>query len=412
MSEQYKIPKNWRWVKLGEVCEFDSGVWGDEPTGSSECYPVLRSNNIHNGQMVFDDIAIRKINAKYVNTKKLKTGNILITTSSGSRDLLGKSAIFIQPSDGKTYLFSNFTMRLSPKDEFIDSLFLYFYFQSPEAKEVLKTLQDTTTGLRNLDRKQFMSQLIPLSPISDQKYIAAKIQELMQEVKQAKESCEKQLEASQALPSAYLREVFESDEAKKWEKRRLGEVCEIFSGSSAPQDLKYFDKGKYPFVRVSDLSKNGKTDNLVDIRDYVNNIAVEKLKLKKAGKGTIIFPKSGAAITTNNRAILGKDAFIVSHLAALKPKEGVADSYFIYYWLCLTNMINYLENPGYPSLKLSVISKISISLPPIKEQLRIVKEIKEKMKESEILQSTIRNQQLTIDALPQAVLRKAFRGEL
>ena len=95
----------------------------------------------------------------------------------------------------------------------------------------------------------------------------------------------------------------------------------------------------------------------------------------KATKGTILFPKSGAAITTNNRAILGVDAFIVSHLAALKPKEEIANTYFIYSWLCLTDMAQYMENPGYPSLKLSTVSNINIPLPPLAKQRRIALKI-------------------------------------
>jgi len=83
--------------------------------------------------------------------------------------------------------------------------------------------------------------------------------------------------------------------------------------------------GKCPFVRAQDLGRHGKTNNLVDIKDYVNDVAIKELKLKKTEKGTILFPKSGAAITTNNRAILGIDGFTVSHLAAIKPKERIAD---------------------------------------------------------------------------------------
>jgi len=48
----------------------------------------------------------------------------------------------------------------------------------------------------------------------------------MDKIGEARDSCEKQLEAAKTLPSAYLREVFESPEAQKWEKKKLGEVCE------------------------------------------------------------------------------------------------------------------------------------------------------------------------------------------
>jgi len=204
--------KKWGRRRLGEVCDGDSGVWGDVPDSSKDCYPILRSNNIQDGAMVLGDVAIRKvIEPSIVEAKSLKTGDILVTTSSGSKDLLGKSALFFQPSDGKTYLFSNFTMRVSAKNGIIDSIFLYFYLQSPEAKETLKLLQDTTTGLRNMDKKEFLNQMIPIPPISTQRRIASYLKEKMAYVEKLRKSIEKQLEAINALPQAILRKAFRGE---------------------------------------------------------------------------------------------------------------------------------------------------------------------------------------------------------
>lgn len=150
----------------------------------------------------------------------------------------------------------------------------------------------------------------------------------------------------------------------------------------------------------------------MDIKDYLNDVAIEELKLIKAERGSILFPKSGAAITTNNRAILGIDAFIVSHLAALKPKEGIADTHFVYCWLCSIDMIQYMENPGYPSLNLSIISRIPVALPSLPKQKRIAAKLQGLMQEVERARTACEKQLEAINALPQAILRKAFRGEL
>lgn len=195
-----------------------------------------------------------------------------------------------------------------------------------------------------------------------------------------------------------------------WRWVKLGEVCEIFSGSPAPQDLKYFTNGRYPFIRVSDLGKYCRTDNLLENKDFLNDLAIKELSLNKAEKGTIIFPKSGAAIMTNNRAILGKDAFIVSHLAALKTKKGISETYFVYYWLCLIDMIDYLENPGYPSLKLSTISKILIPLPPLDEQQRIAGKIEKMMEEINQAKEACEKQLEAAQSISTAYLRETFES--
>jgi type I restriction enzyme S subunit len=134
-----------------------------------------------------------------------------------------------------------------------------------------------------------------------------------------------------------------------------------------------------PFVRVQDLGRYGITTNLTETSDKVNGEAVKELRLVKANKGTILFPKSGAAILTNSRAILGEDAYIVSHLAAVEPFHDVLETLWAFYWLCTVDMGRYIDNPAYPSLRLSKIRELLIPLPPLEEQRRIVARVEELM---------------------------------
>lgn len=165
-------------------------------------------------------------------------------------------------------------------------------------------------------------------------------------------------------------------------------------------------------MKVQDLGRFGRTDSLVDAREYINDLAIKELNMIKAEKGTILFPKSGAAIATNNRAILGIDAFVVSHLAALKPFSEVADTFFVYHWLCLVDFVQFMENPGYPSLKLSTISKVDIPLPPLSEQRGIVEKIQELMHQAGRARAACEKQLRELEMLPNSILLKAFRGNL
>jgi len=58
------------------------------------------------------------------------------------------------------------------------------------------------------------------------------------------------------------------------------------------------------------------------------------------------------------------------------------------------------------------VEAFEIPIPPLSEQHQIFFYLKEKMAQVENIQSAIRNQQAGLDALPQSILRKAFRGEL
>jgi type I restriction enzyme S subunit len=396
-TELPKLKDGWKWVKLGEVCET---IMGQSPPGST-----YNRENIglpfYQGKIDFGDIYPTANTWCSEPIKIAQPNDILIsvrapvgpTNIANQKCCIGRGLSAIRVGEN------------------VNMWFLFYHFRSIE-KELSDKYGGRGSTFGAMNREHLHDILLPLPPLPEQKRIAGKIQEMMQEVESARTACEKQLEEAKALPSAYLREVFQSEEAKKWERKKLDEVCKVFSGSSAPQDEKYFKNGKYPFVRVQDLGRYGKTTNLTDIKDYVNDLAVQELNLIKAEIGTILFPKSGAAITTNNRAILGVDAYIVSHLAAVKPNDDITSTHFIYYWLCQTDMVNYMENPGYPSLKLSTIAKIKMPLPDLEKQNRLIIGLNNRIEDAEKMRISIEKKLDTINAIPQAILKKAFKGEL
>jgi type I restriction enzyme S subunit len=158
---------------------------------------------------------------------------------------------------------------------------------------------------------------------------------------------------------------------EEWEVVRLEDVARVFSGSSAPQGREYFENGIFPFVRVQDLAHYGQTRCLTEVTDKVNERAVQEHHLVLARKGTILFPKSGAALEKNHRAILGVDAYIVSHLAAVEANPEKVDNEFLFWWLCCIDMASLNPNPGYPSIRLEEIKNLTIPLPPLEEQKQI-----------------------------------------
>lgn len=192
-----------------------------------------------------------------------------------------------------------------------------------------------------------------------------------------------------------------------WRWARLGEVCRVFAGSAAPQGEQYFsDDGPF-FFRVSDLGQHGRTTELAQARDRLSPLALDEKSLVMAKRGSVLFPKSGAAIATNNRAMLAADGYIVSHLMALEPAESVL-SEWLYYATCRMDMMDYADNTGYPSLKQSVTQDIEIPLPPLPEQRRIASMLNEQMAMVEQARRAAEEMLETVAALKNAFLREIF----
>lgn len=181
----------------------------------------------------------------------------------------------------------------------------------------------------------------------------------------------------------------------------LSEVASVRMGSPAPQGSEFFSTDGTPFVRVQDVGRVGRTLSLTETKDRINDHAIRTHRPAFAKKGTIVFPKSGAAIATNSRAILGLDAYVVSHLAMIEAVPEIVDTEWLYFYLCTIDMTGFSRTTSLPSLRLSELSQLPVPIPPLPEQRRIIARIKECMErvdEIEELKDASRIQQRYLSA--------------
>jgi type I restriction enzyme S subunit len=206
-----ELPKGWRWVRLGDVCEYRTGIWGPEASDPTQGFPIIRSTEIEGLLIRPQTASVRMVRRGQVDAYKLETGDILINKSSGSPHLVGWPAIFEDPRDGKIYLFSNFMLRLRADRRTLEPWFLLYYLHSPTARSIYLGAQDTTSGLRNLRVREFMVQPIPLPPLEEQRCIVAYFQDVQEKIRALKEA-QAQTEAElKRLEQAILDKAFRGE---------------------------------------------------------------------------------------------------------------------------------------------------------------------------------------------------------
>lgn len=179
---------------------------------------------------------------------------------------------------------------------------------------------------------------------------------------------------------------------------KLKEICNIKSGDTAPQDNEAFYEGEYPFVRMQHISTNIK--GYTAAFDYLNEVGIKKLKLYP--KNSILIPKSGESIRSENKVILDRDAYIVNHLAILYNFSVNYNFKFIYYYLQRFKLSSLINQTSMPSLNLSEIGEINVPDLNYEKQEIIVKELdeiieikessKSKLQSSKALQKALINQ--------------------
>lgn len=154
-----------------------------------------------------------------------------------------------------------------------------------------------------------------------------------------------------------------------WQQAILGDVASVGAGNSAPQGKENFEGGALPFFRTSDVGKV-RFGTISQSADLLNEAGAQKLRRVPAG--TVLMPKSGASTFLNHRVQMKVDGFVSSHLATIKGLEEQTNDEFLLYYLATVAAQDLIQDNKYPSLTLGQIKSISIDLPPLEEQRRIV----------------------------------------
>ena len=205
MSKQ--LPPGWKWATVGELSTFVRGVTFKKSDASSEqspgLVPIARAGNVEPGRSRLDQDLIYVSKDRVAIDQYLRTGDILVATSSGSPRVVGKSAVIAEDWQGAHGAF----MGVIRSNSSICPAYLGFYIQSDFVRIVWRELA-AGTNINNLKRDDIIMTTVPLPPVAEQKRIVAVIEEFVSRVDEAKASLERCLQRCSVLRRAVLAAAF------------------------------------------------------------------------------------------------------------------------------------------------------------------------------------------------------------
>ena len=172
------LPSGWAITTIKEVCENINGLWKGKKEPFVKVGVIRNANFTKDFQLDYSKIEYIDVEQRAFNQRHLKNGDLVVEKSGGSdNNPVGRAILY----DGKdaVFSFSNFTMvlRIVHKD-LITSKFLYYTILAKYKQGVMRQMQTQTTGLHNLILEKYLAMPIFLPPLSEQKRITDKIEEI------------------------------------------------------------------------------------------------------------------------------------------------------------------------------------------------------------------------------------------
>ena len=144
-----EIPEGWEVKSVNDVSSICRGV-SYKPNDLQESgVLILRGNNIENNHVVYDNNTAYLLPDLISDEQKIKKHDIIITMSSGSKEHIGKCAMFQSDSE---HSFGAFLSKITPDNDC--PYFLFLYLISQYFKQKIKSICNGT-GINNLTNQTF-----------------------------------------------------------------------------------------------------------------------------------------------------------------------------------------------------------------------------------------------------------------
>lgn len=330
------IPEDWGVVCLGDIGQSLIGLTYSPKNVSDDGVLVLRSSNVQNGRLAYEDSVFVKM--ELPDRVMVKEGDILICVRNGSRQLIGKCALIDKDAQG--FAFGAFMSVYRTEA----SGFVFYQFQSDVIQlQINETMGATINQITNRDLSGFrimipnsnLEQTAIANVLSDSDALIDALEQLIAKKQAIKSATMQQLLTGRTrLPTFALRP---DGTPKGYKPSELGDIPEdwevapfgnLFETSISRKNLRATEV--VSFVGMQDVTETAQLHNQT-------SITYEKVKTGftyfecgdvLVAKITPCFENGKGCHTKSLKSDVG---FGSTEFHVLRATAN-ADSDFIYYW--------------------------------------------------------------------------------
>ncbi|MCZ7611120.1 MAG: restriction endonuclease subunit S [Ignavibacterium sp.] len=438
MSTVNKLPPNWSWVKLGDVCETTSG--GTPSRKNPKYYdgkiPWIKSGELNYNTIQDSEEKVTKEALENSNAKIFPKGTLLIALYGAT---VGRLAILGINATTNQAIAAIFT-----PSNLLNKFLYWFLFSYRE-----KLLKQRIGGAQpNISQATLRNIPIPLPPIPEQKKIVEKIEELFSGLDSGVASLKKAKELVRLYRQSVLTAAFSGklttnktptvngginneqliikNEKEKnnsslptgWKWVKTSDIIEhIDNGYTPKANLMSSGNGEIPFIKVYNLTFDGRLDFTKTPTFISNETHKKNLKRSITIPNDVLInivgpPLGKVSIVPDSH----KEWNINQAIVRFRPNKNIT-SKFLSYYLQNPNTMKWLESTsrataGQYNIRVSTCREIPIPQISVNEQHQIVSEIEKRFSEADNLEKAIDDSLEKSEALRQSILSRAFSGKL
>ena len=468
-EQPYKIPNNWVWTRLGEICNLFTGNSIPESEKStkyinlSDGYKYIATKDIgYNGEINYENGVVIPYNEKKFRIAKTDSTLLCIEGGSAGRKagIVDRDVCFVN----KLCCFEN--------NSNLESKIIYYYIKSENFLSLFRENMNGLIGgvsLGNLKKIE-----LPLAPLNEQKRIVEKLDFLFAKTKRAKEIIEEIKVDIENRKISILDRAFKGALTSKWRnENKVTDVKELLksindekikkweedclqaekNGSKKPkkpiikeiedmivpvEEQAYKLPDSWVWVRLGDIIRH--TDNLDINKYYSNEQIINYVDIDSINNEFNYIEKFKKAkvkdLSSRARRILKKDFILYSsvrpylnNFAIMKDElEDCIGStgFFVFKPINISTLyifriflVPYIKElyltsiKGFnsPSINVEIFNNTPIPLPPLEEQEEIVRILDEVLENENKVKELLELEE-RIDILEKSILHKAFKGKL
>ncbi|WP_085547491.1 restriction endonuclease subunit S [Burkholderia pseudomallei] len=368
------IPDDWDAKPLGEIGDSLIGLTYRPSEVRRYGTLVLRSSNVQNGTLCFDDNVF--VEADIPERIMVRPGDILVCVRNGSRDLIGKSALIDERAIGMTFGAFMGVFRSE------HGKLLHHVFQSSIFKKQINEHLGAT--INQITNKSLNSFKVPLPPTNEER---TEIANALSDVDALLATLDQVIAKKRDLKQAAMQQLLTGEKrlpgfSGDWKLKSFGDLFAFSGGYSASRD-QLSDEG-HCYLHYGDIHGSSKT-SVNTKRDFLDipklDISLKRISESSLLKhGDVVFVDASEDDTGTSKHLVIEnegDVPFISGLHTIVAKSKTNDLAHTYKHYCFQTpairqqFMFYAVGTKVSGISKTNIAKLTLPIPSIPEQIAI-----------------------------------------